>query len=137
MLLGCAMTASSSPACKPIHIGLLDSWSFTYGHRLRRTRVPVRSLLDKPQIGPLVLRLETTWESGAAVCFCIFLLRCRRWTFEFWTFLFVCSSSFANADPAFLLLAQAETPMYCQAEQCAPALRPVPGYLWWTTATSR
>jgi hypothetical protein len=51
-----------------------DSNPGTYGHRLQKARVPVRSLTDKLQTGGLVVRWVTTSESPLLYVFVIFLV---------------------------------------------------------------
>ena len=54
MLLFCVLDLAS--------IYLVESLSFTYGHRSQKTEDPVRSPVLKLRTGRLVLRWVTTWE---------------------------------------------------------------------------
>ncbi|KAH6881758.1 hypothetical protein BKA58DRAFT_7616 [Alternaria rosae] len=53
----------------------ISAHSFTYDHRILRSRLPVRSALVKQDIGGLVVRWVTTGESPLLYVFA-FLLRC-------------------------------------------------------------
>lgn len=70
--------------------------SSTYGHRIKRTQVPVRSLIDKFDIGELVVGWVTTSESPLLYVFV-------SWSFVSWSVWLFSTLRFTRVISNFLL----------------------------------